>query len=203
MTRYRTIVADPPWQYRDKLNMAVAADGTPHKGHRGAESHYPCMDTDAICALPIGEQADSDAHLYLWVTNAFMLEGYSVAASWGFVPKTILTWVKDRLGMGHYFRNTTEHVLFCVRGSLKCLRADMPTHFEAPRTDHSRKPRSFYQIVEMMSPGPYLEVFARTRREGWDAFGNQVEAETEMSLDWQADSRASAPLPVQRDLITD
>ena len=88
--------------------------------------------------------------------------------------KTMITWAKTQIGMGMYFRNTTEHALFGVRGRLKCLRRDVPTHFVAPRGSHSAKPEAFYDIVESMSPGPYLDVFARRLRLGWDCWGNEV-----------------------------
>ena len=180
MQPFTTIVADPPWQYRDKLKMGGDQAGTPHRGHRGAESHYPCMATDDICALGgpghlVGLPIAEPAHLYLWVTNAFMEDGHRVARAWGFTPRTILTWVKPQIGMGHYFRNNTEHVIFAVRGTLPTLRRDCPTAFTANRRRHSQKPDEFFEIVESMSVGPYLEVFARRPREGWTVWGNEVE----------------------------
>jgi N6-adenosine-specific RNA methylase IME4 len=114
------------------------------------------------------------AHLYLWVTNAFMAEGHTVAKAWGFVPRTILTWVKPRIGMGHYFRNTTEHVIFGVRGSLPTKRKNARTDFTAPMGRHSEKPEMFYRLIESMSPGPYLELFARRAAPGWDTWGNET-----------------------------
>jgi N6-adenosine-specific RNA methylase IME4 len=94
--------------------------------------------------------------------------------AWGFDYKTKITWCKTQIGAGRYYRNTTEDALFAVKGRLLCLRADMPTHFVAPRTRHSQKPDAFYDIVESMSPGPYLDVFARRQRFGWDVFGDEV-----------------------------
>ena len=161
--KYRTLVVDPPWAYRDKLG----------DGPRGAIAHYQCLPQSSLLALPVGDWAELDTHLYLWVTNAFMVEGHELAQGWGFKPRTILTWVKNQIGLGHYFRNTTEHILFCVRGSLKGQRRDLPTHFIAPRGRHSAKPEAFYDMVESMSPGPYLDVFARRQRMGWDTWGNE------------------------------
>ena len=103
-----------------------------------------------------------------------MVQAHDLAATWGFVPKTILTWIKPRLGMGHYFRNNTEHVVFAVKGSLRTLRKDCRTAFEAQQGRHSEKPAAFYDMVESMSPGPYLDVFARKQRFGWDAWGAEV-----------------------------
>lgn len=157
--KYRTLVVDPPWPYRER------------KGRGRAENHYVTTPMAAIEAIPVGEWAEDDAHLYLWTTNAFMVEAHDLARTWGFVPKTILTWVKPQIGMGRYFRNNTEHVVFAVRGSLHCLRKDVRTSFTAARARHSAKPQSFYDMVETMSPGPYLDVFNRNQRLGWDAWG--------------------------------
>lgn len=162
-------MVDPPWPYRDKLTMSTVK--------RGAASHYSVMTLDELAALPVGQWAASDAHLYLWTTNAFMRQAHELAEAWGFRPKTIVTWVKNRLGMGAYYRNTTEHAVFCTRGSMRVLRHDVPTHFEAPVTGHSAKPDAFYRIVEQVSPGPYLDVFARTERPRWSVYGDQVESD--------------------------
>jgi len=120
--------------------------------------------------------ADDACHMYLWVTNQFMVDGHALMAAWGFEVKTILTWVKDGLRMGFYYRNNTEHILFGAKGGLKTLRRDCPTAFvaHAPR-NHSQKPAAFYDMVESMSPGPYLELFARQPRLGWDHWGKGYE----------------------------
>ena len=171
--RYRTIVADPPWDYRDHLG----------DGPRGAAGHYGCMTTSELMCLPVGAWGYDDAHLYLWCTNAFIVQAHQIAESWGFLPRTIITWVKGRMdrgrlvqqiGLGHFYRNTTEHILFCVRGSLPVMNHDATTAFLAPRREHSEKPDTFYDIVQHMSPGPYLDVFARKQRMGWDCFGNEA-----------------------------
>jgi N6-adenosine-specific RNA methylase IME4 len=167
---YRTICVDPPWSYTDKLSGFRGVTGT---NIRGADSQYQTMNLDGIRAVPVGEWSEDDAHLYLWTTNAFMVEAHELAKAWGFRQRTILTWVKTSFGMGHYYRNSTEHVLFCVRGKLPVARHDVPTHFVAPRGRHSAKPESFYDMVETMSPGPYLDVFARRQRMGWDTWGNE------------------------------
>lgn len=175
--KYSCIVVDPPWRYRDKLQMGVKHDGTPHKGHRGAESHYPCLSLPEIREI-VFNQLDGcvadNAHLYLWTTNAFIAEAWQLAQDWGFTPRTILTWVKPQIGMGHYFRNNTEHVVFAVRGKLGPLRRNCPTAFVANRRKHSAKPDEFFSIVESITPGPRLELFARRPREGWDVWGNEV-----------------------------
>lgn len=159
---YRTIVADPPWRYDNRGTRGAATD------------HYPTMDLDTICDLaPTYVPAADDAHLYLWATNAFLRDAFTVMEEWGFSYKTCLTWVKPQIGLGNYFRNATEHVLFGVRGRLKIQQNNVPTWFKAKRGKHSVKPESFFELVESCSPGPYLEMFARRRRPGWDVWGNE------------------------------
>lgn len=175
---YQTVVADPPWQYRDKVN-ASNNHRVGFGGRRGADGYYPTMPVSDICALGAdgalaGFQIESNAHLYLWFTNAFPKEALQVAEAWGFKPRTILTWVKPGIGMGSYYRNNTEHVLFCVRGSLRCFLKNQRTSFDAPRGRHSEKPERFFTMVESMSPGPYLELFARKPRLDWTVWGNEV-----------------------------
>lgn len=180
--KYRTIVADPPWDYRSKWERA----GNPGFGDspttrragsrltRGAGAQYDVMDIGAIEGLPVIDWADDNAHLYLWTTNAFMEAALKIARYWGFEQKTILTWVKPRIGLGYYFRNNTEHVLFCVRGSLATSTTPLKTAFEWAQGRHSEKPAAFYDLVESISPGPYLDIFARSHRFNWDAWGNEV-----------------------------
>lgn len=170
---YRTLVADPPWETkvpraRGKVGMA---DGR-------SEAHYSTMDLDSICALPVEALAESNAHLYLWVMASGLGDGLAVLDAWGFTFKTTLTWIKDgALGLGAYFRTQTEHVLFAVRGSLPTLDAakSQRSYFIAPKLGHSVKPPAFGDLVESCSPGPYVELFARQPRLGWDAWGRGVE----------------------------
>lgn len=175
--KYRTIVVDPPWSYRQTLSGAlqVPDDKRGGKQIRGAAHHYDVMDICQIEAVPVGTWADDTAHMYIWVTNSFVEEGFRLMRTWGFEYKTMLTWIKTgTLGMGFYYRNMTEHVLFGVRGVCKSLRKDTRNHFTAPKTGHSEKPAAFYDMVESMSPGPYLDVFARRHRFSWDVYGNEV-----------------------------
>jgi N6-adenosine-specific RNA methylase IME4 len=159
MQRYRTIVADPPWRYGNQ--------GT----RNAAGRQYPTMTIDDMQKIVV--PADESAHLYLWTTNAFLVEASQLMKWWGFDYKTLLTWVKTQIGMGNYFRNNTEHVLFGVKGKMPTLRRDCPTAFTAPRGPHSQKPDLFYDLVESMSPGPYIELFARRVRLGWDGWGDE------------------------------
>jgi len=159
---YRTIVADPPWDYGNK-----ATRGSTRK-------HYQTMSVEAICALGVAERAADDAHLYLWVTNGFIREGFDVLAAWGFTYKTCITWAKTQIGLGNYFRGATEHVLFGTRGGLRTNDRNVRNWFEAPRGKHSAKPDYFYDLVEKASSGPYLEMFARRARLGdWHYWGNE------------------------------
>jgi N6-adenosine-specific RNA methylase IME4 len=131
---FPAIVVDPPWRYDN-----VATRGA-------AEDHYPTMSQAELAALEV--PAASDAHLYLWVTNGFLREGFELLDAWGFAYKTVLTWCKPSIGMGNYFRNNTEHVLFAVKGRRPTQRRDVGTWFSAAKTRHSAKPESFYDLVE-------------------------------------------------------
>jgi N6-adenosine-specific RNA methylase IME4 len=165
--RYRTIVADPPWPYNNQ-RWGVGAVGT----------EYATMTFDDICAVPVSKWADVDAHLYLWVTNAKLLDHdyRALVSRWGFAYKTCLTWHKTAcLGIGHYFRGETEHVLFCTRGRLPIAPQNRErNYFDAPRGRHSAKPDAFFDLVERVSPGPYLSVFERRQRLGWDTWGDEA-----------------------------
>jgi N6-adenosine-specific RNA methylase IME4 len=169
--RYRTIVADPPWAYD---SARITTTGKQRRAE--AIGHYPTMPLDDICALPVVGLAEDDAHLYLWVTCPLIFHGERVMEAWGFEYKSFLTWEKlGSLGMGFHWRNQTEHVLFGVRGSLPIPPEKRQRNiFRAPRGRHSQKPDTFLDIVEQVSPGPYLEMFARRQRFGWDTWGNEA-----------------------------
>jgi N6-adenosine-specific RNA methylase IME4 len=146
------------------------------------------MSIEELCEIPV--PAAGNAHLYLWFTNTFAVEAHTIAKAWGFRPMTILTWTKIRqsdgqpsMKMGYYFRGATEHVLFAVRGSLRLrTKRALPTGWLWPREPHSVKPEAFYALVEEASPPPYLELFARRNRLGWDAWGNEC-VSAELSID--------------------
>lgn len=166
--QYRTIYADPPWYERGAGKIK-----------RGADRHYPLMKTDEICKLPVAKLAADNAHLYLWVTNNFLSDGLRVMAAWGFTYKTMITWGKDKQGLGQYFRGMTEHCLFGVRGSLPYKmdgekRVQGKTLLLAPRGEHSAKPEEMRTMIERVSYGPFLELFARTTAPGWDSWGNEI-----------------------------
>ena len=157
--KYHTIVIDPPWEY--DLNLLGRS-----------RPEYAVMDIDSLEDMNLGEWAADDCHLYVWVTNAMIPKACRLIEAWGFEYKTMITWVKPSIGLGSYFRNSTEHVMFARRGSKSTRAKDIPTHFEAARLDHSAKPDEFYAIVERASYPPYLDVFARRARDGWDVWGN-------------------------------
>lgn len=153
--KFKTLVVDPPWDY-DQLSLAGRA-----------APDYAVMTHEQLLAMPVPAWAEDNCQLYLWATNNFVLRAGELMAAWGFAPKTMLTWIKPRLGMGSYFRNTTEQVLFGVRGDLKTRSNDIPTHFEAPLGPHSAKPDQFYDIVRRSSYLPAGEAFQRSARDGF------------------------------------
>lgn len=183
MKRYRTIVADPPWCYTLKPGSRFAGQNPAHYLARIAEGNYPTMSNQQIADLDVASLAESDAHLYLWTTNPILTrqrwgkpDPVDICHAWGFQPKTILTWVKTGpLGMGSFFRGNTEHVIFAVRGRLP-IPPDVREKnvFTAPRGKHSQKPEAFLDLVERVSPGPFLELFARRNRLGWDTWGDEA-----------------------------
>jgi N6-adenosine-specific RNA methylase IME4 len=174
--QFSTILADPPWQFSNRTGKMAPE----HK----RLSRYSTMKLPEIMELPIPQLAAPKCHLYLWVPNALILEGLEVMKRWGFIYKTNLVWYKirkdggpDGRGVGFYFRNVTELVLFGIRG--KSNRTLTPGRrqvniISTRKREHSRKPDEFYDIIERCSPGPYLELFARHYREGWAQWGDGI-----------------------------
>ena len=175
--RFATVLADPPWQFQNRTGKMAPE----HK----RLSRYGTLRLEDIINLPVGEVVANTAHLYLWVPNALLLEGLRVMEAWGFTYKTNIVWHKvrkdgepDGRGVGFYFRNTTELILFGIRG--KNARTLSPGRrqvniIKSIKREHSRKPDELYAIINACSPGPYLELFARGTRKGWVAWGNQAE----------------------------
>lgn len=171
---YSTILADPPWQFQNRTGK-VAPE------HRRL-LRYPTMDLEEIKNLPVGKVSAAKSHLYLWVPNALLKEGLEVMREWGFTYKTNIVWYKirkdggpDGRGVGFYFRNVTELILFGVRSSMRTLQPGRTkvNLFSTRKREHSRKPDEIFDIIEDCSPGPYLELFARFSRIGWDQWGNE------------------------------
>lgn len=175
--KFGTIMADPPWRFTNRTGK-VAPE---HK----RLARYPTMTLQDICDLPVEEHLADRAHCYLWVPNALLPDGLQVLSSWGFEYKSNIIWHKirkdggsDGRGVGFYFRNVTEILLFGVRG--KDVRTLPPGRrqvnlFGTRKREHSRKPDEQYQIIESCSWGPYLELFGRGKRENWTVWGNQAD----------------------------
>jgi N6-adenosine-specific RNA methylase IME4 len=132
------------------------------------------MDLEEIKAMPVAEIADENAILWLWTTNAHLRVAFEVIEAWGFEYKTLLTWVKDRMGTGEWLRGQTEHCMLAVRGKPVFLHGNHTTVLEAARREHSRKPEEFYSLVEVTCPGSKVELFCRQRRKGWKVYGNNT-----------------------------
>jgi N6-adenosine-specific RNA methylase IME4 len=179
--KFRTILADPPWRFQNSTGK-VAPE---HK----RLARYPTMTLDDICALPVEGLASDPGHLYMWVPNALLPDGLKVMEAWGFQYKSNIVWHKvrkdggsDGRGVGFYFRNVTELILFGVRG--KNARTLGPGRsqvnmLQTRKREHSRKPDEQFQLIESCSPGPYLELFARGERPNWSVWGNQADAKYE------------------------
>ncbi len=183
--KYRTIYADPPWQFQNRTGK-VAPE---HK----RLNRYATMDLESIMSLPVSEVAEEKCHLYLWVPNALLPEGLAVMKAWGFEYKTNLVWEKvrkdgqpDGRGVGFYFRNVTEILLFGIKGdknrTLQPGRSQVNL-IRSMKREHSRKPDEFVDLIEACSYEPRLELFARGNRDGWDMWGNQ--AVDDYEPDWQ------------------
>ncbi|MEI6450916.1 MAG: MT-A70 family methyltransferase [Actinomycetes bacterium] len=194
---YATIYADPPWRFMNRTGK-VAPE------HQRL-LRYPTMTHEEILELPVNQLAGAQSHLYLWVPNALISEGLEVMKQWGFTYKTNLVWYKTRIdggpdgrGVGFYFRNVTELVLFGTRGGLRTLSPGRTQVNVIPKRkrEHSRKPDEFYDVIEECSPGPYLELFARHPRPGWSQWGNEtVEGVSAQSLPDDVASRGVMALP--------
>jgi N6-adenosine-specific RNA methylase IME4 len=190
--KFHTIMADPPWRFTNRTGK-VAPE------HRRL-ARYSTLSTDDICMLPIAEVSADPAHLYMWVPNALLPEGLAVMKAWGFNYKSNIIWHKirkdggsDGRGVGFYFRNVTEVLLFGTRG--KNARTLAPGRrqvnmIETRKREHSRKPDEQYQVIESCSRGPYLELFARGTRPGWTYWGNQANDEYEPT--WKTYAHNSA-----------
>lgn len=166
--KYKTIYADPPWKKESG------------GGGRGANFHYPLMSTKEIMEIPVQEIADENCHLYIWATNSTIPDALKVIEAWGFKYITCITWMKDRISLGQYYRGLTEHCLFARKGMLPYKmdggkRVQGVTGFYEKKGQHSEKPKKMREMIEKVSYGPFLEMFAREYHPGWDVWGNEVE----------------------------
>lgn len=171
--KYKTIYIDPPWPERGGGKIK-----------RGADRHYTLMSVKEISELPISTLADeSGCHLYMWVTNNFLEKGLDLVKKWGFTYITLITWNKDRIGLGQYYRGLTEHCIFATTKKklpykvIEGKRMQGTTGFYEPKTIHSRKPVAMREMIERVSYEPRIELFARERFDGWDCWGDELESE--------------------------
>lgn len=165
--KFGSIYADPPWQYGNQATRS------------STDKHYSTMSLDAICALPVGNLAADQSHLHLWTTNAFLFDSKRVIDAWGFDYKSVMVmvWVKPQMGIGNYWRVSHEFLLLATRGGLGFPPGvrDIMSWQQVDRKRHSGKPQHFRKLVERVSPGPRLELFARERHLGWAAWGDEID----------------------------
>ncbi len=199
--QFGTILADPPWRFSNRTGKMAPE----HK----RLSRYGTMTFDEITNLPVLDLALPQSHLYLWVPNALLKEGLEVMGRWGFVYKTNVVWYKirkdggpDGRGVGFYYRNVTELILFGVRGSLRTLQPGrtQTNIIQTRKREHSRKPDELYPIIEKCSPGPYLELFARQQRLGWKQWGNEVEGSNYPVYRTYRGETANNEIPTDQDI---
>lgn len=187
--RFATILADPPWPYDNIDGPRAAPDHRPNSwdgvsGSVSSANRYGSMSITELCWLG-RDLPTANAHLYLWTTNSFLVEAHAIARAWGFEPKTLITWGKVKpdgtpsMRTGWYYRGATEHMLFAVRGRLRLAGAPRPTLYLSPRLPHSVKPEWAYALIEEQSPSPRLELFARSHRQGWTCWGDEIIAQSE------------------------
>ena len=179
--KFATIYADPPWRFQNRTGKVAPENKKLMR--------YETMDLEAIKSMPVSEIAAAKSHLYLWVPNALLPDGLEVMKAWGFEYKGNIIWEKvrkdgmpDGRGVGFYFRNVTEILLFGIRGDNNRTLAPARSQVNLIRTqkrEHSRKPDEIIPIIENCSPGPFIELFARGDREGWAMWGNQADASYE------------------------
>lgn len=162
--RYKTILADPPWQKNQT-------------GVRGASRHYELMPLERIKTMPVAELAEDNAHLYLWTPNNIIPEALQVVKAWGFTYRNMLVWGKPKLGLGIYIRTSHESCIFATRGKAPVKFHAQPSFMFCAQQDHSHKPEEQFAIIQRLSDGPYLELFARRRMPGWDVWGNEVQSD--------------------------
>lgn len=166
--KYQVIYADPPWKYNDECNKGAIQSG-------GAEKHYPTMSIQELCDLDVDLLALDDSVLFIWVTSPLLEDAFTVINSWGFQYKTSFVWDKVKHNMGHYNSVRHEFLLIATKGS--CT-PDNKTLFDSvqsiEKTEHSKKPDEFYEIIETLYNGAKIELFARNKRQGWDSWGNEI-----------------------------
>jgi N6-adenosine-specific RNA methylase IME4 len=161
--KFHTIYADPPWKYSNQATRS------------STDNHYKTLSVLEICQLPIAGLAADNSHLHLWTTNAVLFDAKTVMEAWGFEYKSCFVWVKPQMGIGNYWRLAHEFLLLGVKGTCRFLDRSQMSWQQIERTKHSSKPEKIRKIIEKVSPGPYLELFARKAAKGWVCWGNEIE----------------------------
>lgn len=167
--KYRTILADPPWDINQR-------------GNYGAIKHYDLMKLEAIKSMPIKDLIAESGHLYLWCPNGLLKEGLEVISSWGFKYRCNLVWCKPRISLGRFIRTAHETLLFSTYGKAPVKFHGQPSWLFAAQQDHSHKPEEMFSIIERLSYGPYLELFARRRQPGWDCWGFEAPGGSDLEI---------------------
>jgi len=194
--KYKTILVDPPWQVKAGRDISgyKVVNGKQvftQEHQKSRELAYPTMSIHEISSLPIADLASPNCHLYLWTINKYVNDAYSIAKRWGFSPSTLLVWAKNPMGggLGGAFGISTEFILFSRKGTLPAKQKIKGTWWNWKRPydkrgkpKHSAKPEAFQTIIESVSPGPYLEMFARRKRFGWDSWGNEIECDVDCNV---------------------
>jgi len=178
--KYKTIYADPPWKYKNKSPPCL-----PKKQPDTCkiEYYYKTMELEDIKDLSINSISEKDCVLFLWATTPAIKEAFEVLETWGFKYKTMITWEKTNNDcMGYWFRTCTEHLLVGIKGNVKAFRNMQRNCYHEKRRSHSQKPNYFYNLIEKVTEEPRIELFARERREGWDAWGNQLSKDIQINL---------------------
>lgn len=172
--KYNVIYADPPWEV--KAGPPWASNG------KSRDLAYPTMTIEEIKHLPVKEISSKNAHLYLWVINKYIPDAYDIINEWGYKPSAMITWCKKPhgIGLGGTYVQTTEHLIFARRGTHKANKRIDSTWFLFPRRRHSEKPEEFRKMIEAVSPGRKIELFARIKPQGWDVWGNEVKSDIEL-----------------------
>jgi len=203
-SKFQTILADPPWRFQNRTGKMAPE-------HRRL-ARYATMGLDEIKSLPVQSIRHKPSHLYLWVPNALLPQGLEVMQAWGFEYRTNLVWYKTRKdggpdgrGVGFYFRNVTELLLMGVHGSMRTLEAGRRQVNLLPiqKSEHSRKPDEFYNLIEACSPGPRCELFARGRRDGWTQLGDQVDSYDPTTRPYRSVVSSGEPASSQGQLVLD
>jgi N6-adenosine-specific RNA methylase IME4 len=199
--KYGAILIDPPWRFANRTGKMAPEHKRLHR--------YPTMSFEEIAALPVGEIAAEKSHLYLWCPNALLAEALGIMKAWGFTYKTNIVWYKvrkdggpDGRGVGFYFRNVTELILFGIKGRIRTLAPGrrQVNVLVSRKEEHSKKPDALYDLIQRCSPGPYCELFSRQRVEGWIQWGDEVDsykAPPHKAYAWTTNGDRSTPSPPQ------